>query len=172
MTKAKRFVLDANVLIQARNTYYGFDLCPGFWKALVQEHENRRIFSIERVKDELAGWGDDLDEWANETAPKSFFKKTDDIAVVRSYRKMLTWVQGQPQFSAAAKAEFATVADGWVIAFAEANDYVVVTHEVLAPAAQKKVPMPNVCNQFGVECVNTFEMLKELHVRFILGKNR
>ena len=25
------FLLDSDTLIQAKNEYYGFDLCPGFW---------------------------------------------------------------------------------------------------------------------------------------------
>jgi hypothetical protein len=28
------FLLDSNVFIQAKNFYYGFDICPGFWKWL------------------------------------------------------------------------------------------------------------------------------------------
>ena len=26
-----RYLLDANVLIQAKNLHYGFDFCPAFW---------------------------------------------------------------------------------------------------------------------------------------------
>ncbi len=25
------YLLDANVFIDAKNRYYGFDFCPGFW---------------------------------------------------------------------------------------------------------------------------------------------
>lgn len=28
------FLLDANVFIEAKNRYYGFDICPGFWRWL------------------------------------------------------------------------------------------------------------------------------------------
>ena len=29
------YLLDANVFIQAKNLYYGFDFCPAFWEWLV-----------------------------------------------------------------------------------------------------------------------------------------
>ena len=28
---AARYLLDANVFIEAKNRYYGFDFCPAFW---------------------------------------------------------------------------------------------------------------------------------------------
>ena len=79
---------------------------------------------------------------------------------------MDTWVQSEPQFFPSAKADFAAKADGWLIANARLNGMVLVTHEVLAPDARKSVPMPNVCAQFGVAYVNTFEMLRDLGTRF------
>jgi hypothetical protein len=60
----------------------------------------------------------------------------------------------------------ASVADGWVLAYAKAHGYVVVTHEVFARDSKKKVPMPKVCQAFDIPFVNTFEMLKRMAVRF------
>ena len=53
-------MLDANPFIEAKNRYYGFDLCPGFWKALIVEQEKGRVCSIDRIFDELTGQGDEL----------------------------------------------------------------------------------------------------------------
>ena len=78
----------------------------------------------------------------------------------------MTWVHAQPQYSDAAKADFASGADGWLIAYALARGRVLVTHEVVAPEARRKVPIPNVCEQFHVRYVDTFGMLRELAVRF------
>jgi hypothetical protein len=169
MSANKRYLLDTNPFITAKNMYYGFGLCPGFWKALIVQHENKRIFSIDRVLDELADEGDELSHWAKEKVPESFFKKTHDQAVINMLRKMVNWVNAQPQFTSAAKAEFASVADGWVVAYAKVNGLTVVTHEELSPDVQKKVPIPNVCLEFDVDYVNTFEMLKDLGVKFVLS---
>ena len=54
MSDGKRYLLDANVFIEAHRKYYGFAICPGFWLALVRQHERKRIFSIDKVKAELA----------------------------------------------------------------------------------------------------------------------
>ncbi len=64
--------------------------------------------------------------------------------------------------------------DGWLIAYAKVNGHIVVTHEEMAPRAKKTVPIPNVCIQFGVDYCNTFTMLRELQVRFVLkhGKTK
>jgi hypothetical protein len=70
------------------------------------------------------------------------------------------------QFTQAARAEFATVADGWVVAYAKAHGLKVVTHEVYAPNIKKRVKIPNVCVEFSVDYCNTFEMLQELGVKF------
>jgi len=85
---------------------------------------------------------------------------------------MVIWMNSEAQFMPAAKAEFASAADGWVIAFAKVNGLIVVTHEDYAPDAKRKVPMPNVCLEFDVEYINTFEMLEDLKVKFILSTRR
>jgi hypothetical protein len=174
MSAGKPNLLDANIFIQAQQSYYGLEICPGFWGALIRENASRRVASIDKVKDELLAIEDALSDWVENTAPATLFKGTADKRVADTYRDILSWVQNQPQFIQAAKEEFARGADGWVIAYAKVNGYIVVTHEVLAPNAKKKVPMPNVCAQFGVKYCNTFEMLRELKVQFVLrhGKSK
>ncbi len=84
----------------------------------------------------------------------------------------MNWVYAQPQFTDAAKAEFASVADGWVLAYASGNGLVVVTHEQFAPDARRKVPIPNVCVEFDIEYMSTFEMLRDLGEKFIRRTKR
>ncbi|MGA2062698.1 MAG: DUF4411 family protein [Thermoguttaceae bacterium] len=170
MAEQRKFLLDSNILIEAHKRYYGFDLCPGFWTAIILQHQANRVFSIDRVKQEIAKIKDKLDKWTRFKAPKQFFKMTDNETIVKLFGKMIRWVQSESQYKPEAKAEFAEVADGWLIAYAKANGMIVVTHEEYAPDAKKKVPIPNVCRQFGVECVNTFEMLHELGIKFVLKK--
>ncbi len=179
MSGSRRYVLDANVFIGAKNGYYGFNLCPGFWKALIVQHRKNRVFSIDRVRNELVQVGtppdqqrDPLGDWAKGSVPDTFFKTTQDQAVIDAFQEMVIWVNSEAQFMPAAKAEFASAADGWVAAFAKANRLIVVTHEVYAPDVKRKVPIPNVCLEFDVTSVNTFEMLEDLEVKFILSTKR
>lgn len=74
-----KFLLDANVFIQAKNLHYGFDFCPAFWDWLVAQNATGVVASIEKVSDELVGGGDNLSDWAGEQG-KPFFLPPDDLA--------------------------------------------------------------------------------------------
>jgi len=172
MNVSRKFVLDANTFIEAKDRYYGFDICPGFWTSLITQHEAKRIVSIDRIRNELVEHKDEITNWINQRAVDEFFKKTDDQAVVNAFQKMVEWVYSENQFTPAAKTEFASVADGWVMAYAYANGLTVVTQEEYAPDVKRKVPMPNVCIEFDIECVNTFTMLRDLGVKFVRPTKR
>jgi len=160
-----KYLLDANVFIQAARGYYAFDLAPAFWQALLEHASNGHLLSIDRVRDEIEQGKDDLAKWAGGTF-HSWFASTGDNDVVQAYGRIMQWAQAQPQYSAAAKAQFADVrnADAWLIAYSQAKGCVVVTHEQPAPNAQNRIPIPNVCQAFGVPFVDTFAMLRALGV--------
>lgn len=162
---ATRYVLDANVFIEAARRHYAFDLAPKFWESLIHHAADGRIQSIDRIKQELERGKDDLATWAS-TEFSDAFASTDQEDVIESYTEVMSWVQAQDQFVDAAKADFATGADGWLVAYAKSKGRIVVTHEVVDPSIKRKVPIPNVCEAFGVSYVDTFEMLRQLGVRF------
>jgi hypothetical protein len=164
----EKFVLDANVFITAHRDNYPFDVVPGFWEALDFHHDRKRVFSIDRVKKELAGVGDRLKQWSEDSVQASFWKRTADKAVIDQYRAMVRWVAKEPQFTDESREEFANVADGWLVAYAKANRLSVVTLEVVGRGA--KIKIPNVCEAFDVEYVNTVELLRRLGVRLDLRK--
>lgn len=172
MSVGSSYLLDANVFIQARQTYYGFDICPGFWLALKRQHKGKRVCSVDKVKSELVAVEDDLKHWVQKEAPDTFFKGTADRKVSGAFKDIVNWVQPEQQFVPEAKAEFSSVADGWVVAYARANGLVVVTHEEYAPTVKKKVPIPNVCMEFQVQYCNTFQMLRDLKEQFVLRRRR
>jgi hypothetical protein len=158
------YLLDANVFIEAARRYYAFDLVPRFWEHLIRNAEVGQIGSIDRVRDELERGRDELATWVQEKFVAGF-ASTDDMDVIRSFAELMTWVQAQGQFTDAAKADFARVADGWLVAYALVKGCIIVTHEVPAPDARRKVPIPNLCEAFNVPFVDTFEMLRALGIR-------
>ena len=171
-----RFLLDANAFIEPRDRYYSYDICPGYWTALAQQHTVGCVISIDRVRGELVpkskdDW-DDIAEWIERKIPSDFFKQTKDLAVIEKFQEIVNWVYNQSQFSDPAKAEFASVADGWLVAYAAQNEMTVVTHEEYAPEAKRKVPIPNMCLEFDVAYQNTFEMLRDLRVKLIQSTKR
>lgn len=167
-----KYLLDSNVFIEAKNRYYGFDICPGFWSSILSQHGDSRVFSIDRIADELRAQDDEVKDWIAIEVPATFFKKTEDQRVIDAFQEMVNWVFAQPQFSDAATSEFASVADGWVAAYAAANDLVVVTHEQFDRNVKRRVPLPNVCVEFDVKFVNTFDMLRSIGEKFIRSTKR
>lgn len=159
------YVLDANVFIEAARRYYAFDLTPKFWELLVELAEQGKIISIDRVKIELDRGKDELARWANHDFHNAF-AMADETDVIDSYGEIMNWVNGQDQFRDFAKAEFARGADGWVVAYAMAKEYTVVTQEVPDPHIRKRIPIPNVCQAFEVPFDDTFEMLRKLGVQW------
>ncbi len=160
------YLLDANIFIEAKRRYYAFDVCPGFWEALLAHHGNGNLRSVDRVRTELVRGADDLAEWVINQVPSGLFDGTDDATIAGQFGSMMAWVQAQTQFMPIAKAEFASAADGWVGAYAKVHGFIVATHEVAKPDARKRVPLPNVCDAFGVPYINTFDMLRALGTRF------
>lgn len=165
-----RFALDTNVFIGANNTYYAPDICPGFWDCIRHYSDVGRLLSIDRVRDEILK-PEILVQWVKET-PSGFFMFTGEQQVTDTYRNMMIWVYQNPQFHAVAKRDFANKADGWLVAYAQTHNMAVVTHELFQLEAKGRVPIPNVCRQFGVPYLNTFEMLRRLGVQFDLRRTQ
>lgn len=76
------------------------------------------------------------------------------------------WVSGQG-FLPSAVTDFLQGAHYYLVAFAHANNHVVVTHEVHSNAV-KRVKTPTVCIGMGVKFMNTFDMLRMEQARFVL----
>lgn len=168
----RNFILDANAFIEAKNRYYGFDICPGYWTALIHHHNLGRICSIDRIADELNKGDDALKGWLDEGVPETFFKSTDEKAVIDKYQEMSRWAFNHDRFTDAAKTQFASVADGWLVAYAAVNNLVVVTHEIYSADIRRSVKIPNVCVEFDIDYVDPFFMLRTLEERFVRHTER
>lgn len=165
MSDAVKYILDANIFIEAKRRYYAFDLCPGFWKCLLHHNNTGNLESVDRVRNELSE-GDELDVWKEESP--SFFAPTITEAVLTAYGEIIQWVQDEGRFSDAEKSTFAGGVDAWIIAYARANNCVVVTHERSAPRSTK-IKIPDVCDHFDIKSTDTFDMLRKLEVVFDWG---
>ncbi|MEA3363734.1 MAG: DUF4411 family protein [Thermodesulfobacteriota bacterium] len=159
------YLLDANVFMQAKNLHYGFDFCPAFWDWLLEQNAADKVFSIEKVADEIYAGDDDLSVWAKELAGDFFLPP--DANVVANFAEVSTWATGQ-NFEPAAVNTFLQVADYYLICYAKAHEAVVVTHEKPSNST-KKIKIPNVCAGLGIKFMTPFEMLRLERARFVLG---
>lgn len=159
------YLLDANVFMAAKNLHYGMDFCPAFWDWLVRENATGRVFSIEKVGDEITSGEDELAEWAAERGDGFFLKP--DAGVVGALGTVATWVNDHATYSPAAKNTFLQIADYYLVAQALAGGHVVVTHEKPENSVHR-VKIPNVCIGVGVKHMTPFEMLRHERARFVL----
>lgn len=162
------YIIDSDVLITAKNSYYAFDLCPGFWDSLLTQHHIGQVHSLDRNRQELLQGRDDdaLVHWVHHSIPHTFFLSCNNSEVAAAYGEVMLWVQNNPQFFEGAKAKFATGADGWLVAYARVNGLTVVTLEESRPESRNQVKLPDVCIQFGVPYQNVFTMLRALEVQY------
>ena len=158
------YLLDSDVFIQAKNLHYPMDVCPGFWDWIQREHSAGKLFSIEKVGDELQGHDDELATWAKKIGPGFFLRP--DAPVNVALPKVSGWATSQ-QYEPPAVNVFFNSADYYLAAQALAHNHVVVTHEVASDG--KKIKIPNVCIGVGVKCMTPFEMLRLERARFILA---
>ncbi len=164
MSAQPPFLLDTNIFITAAGAYYAFDLAPKFWDSLVAHARAGRLFTIDRVADEVQGEGE-LQTWM-EGPFAPYVQDSGKPETLAPYAALMRWSQAQ-KFKDSAKAEFAkaSVADAWVVAHAKAAGATVVTHEKYEPACVRSVKIPNACKFLGVECVDTYVMLRTLGVK-------
>lgn len=160
-----KYLLDANVFIEAKNRYYGFDFCPAFWDWLLAAHGIGLVHSVEKVGDELRNYDDALARWASERGT-GFFLPLDENAL-DSLRQVSAWVHSQ-KYTPAAIQHFLEKADYFLVGQARALGCIVVTHE-LAEQGHARVKIPNVCIGTGVRFMTTWERLRTERARFVLG---
>ena len=164
-----RFLIDTNCFIEPHRTYYPFCYAPAFWDALLRGHEAGMVFSLDEVKNEIVKKEDAVKNWVEqENFPVSFFMATTE-ATVQKFAEIQNWVGKHQRYSLPEKNKFATIkTDGYLVAHAKENKMILVTHEKLVGQDSTVIQIPNLCQQFDVEYVNLFEMLKQLNVRFVL----
>jgi hypothetical protein len=79
-----KFLLDSNIFIEAKNRYYGFDICPGFWDWIDHVCAND-VASIVEVRDELIDGRDDLADWITARNEAAWFLRVDDDATQSNF---------------------------------------------------------------------------------------
>jgi hypothetical protein len=161
-----KYLLDSNTYIQAKNFYYGMDICPAYWDWLDQQFQQGTVASIDIIGKELKDGNDELAEWAR-ARPQHFIKNDD--ADTQSILTEIVQAVVAGDYNPANRDNFLAKADPWIIAKAKTIGATVVTHEALVALNTKKVKIPNICQQFNVPCLNTFQFLRELNARFVLG---
>lgn len=150
------YLVDASILIDAKNRYYAFDIAPGFWDWLDTAHQRAGLISIDAVRDELMAGEDELAECAR--ARREFFLPVDQFTV-QHFAPLSKWAAGQNYRPAALREFSSDRADFLLIAHAAGHGDVVVTNELPRLDSRKRVKIPDACLAMNVETIDIFAVL-------------
>ncbi len=168
----RRYLLDTNVFIEAKNRYYSFETVPGFWEWLEVARAEGVVISIDKVKEELIRSKDELAQWAKDHP--DFFCSTGDAECIKYFGELSRWAYDVGNnYSKAAKVEFTKgdIADPYLVAYARAYECVVVTHEKPASDGRKRIKIPDACQAIGVDYIDIFSVMKKEKVCLTLSSN-
>lgn len=157
-----KFCLDTNVFIEAWNKYYAIDFAAPYWSKLDELARTGVVFATEEVKREIWKTDDELRSWLE---PREYFFKPIDNLVIECLQ---TIYKNSDNRRLVDSSKFRSVADPWVIAHAMAEKATVVTKENYETNPTKRIKIPNVCKTLGVECIDDFELIRRLKLRFKL----
>lgn len=164
------YLIDTNILIYASKVTNPLDIHPTYWAKMKEILNRDDVFSVDKVKDEIYYYEDELLNWCKENINNNFWKKTSHI--LSEYAELQNWVQTRNYYDTAL-IEFADVknADPFILAYSlntirKSQDITIVTLEVSNPDSKKRVKLPDICINFGIRFINNNEFFREIGVTF------
>ena len=161
MVLEKIYCLDTNVLIQAWQKYYSEKLCPDYWKVLNELGKSGKIFIPEEVYREVEKVDDDLLAWLKSS--KITIRKKDSVVLEK-----LKMIYSNPlHYKLVDATKGRSLADPWIIAHSMKENATLVTKEEKDRSPNsKKIKIPDVCDNMEVRCINDFQFIEEVGIRF------
>lgn len=157
------FWLDTDSFATPARGPYRFATVPKFWEFLEQKAAENVIASTELVLKELQEGEDQLKIWAKGQEGKLFLPPT--VVVQEMFRQVVANVTSNNRYATHHVVAFLDGADPWLIAYARALGGRVVTFEKSEPTSRKP-KIPDVAAEFGVNCLNLWDVLTELGASF------
>ena len=164
-----QYLLDTNTFIQAKNSFYAFDIAPSFWDKLLEKLKQGQLATIDVVSAEITQGNDDLMEWfkrwvIDQADQIKILEAKKDINVFAVYREIAKKVTMNQVYDEREKARFLSGADPWLIAAAKAWGAVVITFETMPGIGTRKVKIPDVCQQMGVTFADLYAAMRAVHI--------
>jgi len=160
-----KYCLDTNFFVEAWNKYYSPDFCHDYWTVIDELGKQGIIFVTQFVKDEIEKVDDELKKWFQN---KKWLVKPINDKVQQCLKDI--YAKNELHFRLVDSTKGRSVADPWVIAHAMAENATVVTKEDKAPDITKKIKIPNVCENMGVNYMNDFDFIREANIVFNCSK--
>ena len=155
------YLLDADTLIRADNTYYRLKRFPVFWQWLYHNGAAGIVkIPMEQYEEIVAGKGE-LVDWLKEQEHKEALLFAEE-----ANPQLVAFVTTNGYAGDLNAAELVTVGrDPFLIAYGltAANERCVVSFETSAPAKQRaNRKVPDVCASLNVKCATLFQVIEDL----------
>ena len=121
----EKYLLDANIFINAENYNYPHEIFPGIWQLFELFAKQQIFFSIDKVYDELLKGHDFVNEWAKKNRNMFVDSGTNGISYFNEMSKKLDEYNCPPKHR---QSFFSTIADPFIISYAKAKGCTVVTN--------------------------------------------
>ncbi len=158
-----RYIIDSNIFIQAKNRDYPFEFFPGIWEWFDQKIVSHDFLLLKPVYDELSSGNDSLADWVTQRRSYVTDLNEDCYRQIGIIAEHVRTTYPDPKCWPG----FLDVADAKLIAYAAANQSVIVTNE-LAKISCKKPKIPAVSAAVGIKCLSLLELFQATQPRFIL----
>lgn len=157
------YIIDTSCLTQAHRAYYPFDITPSFWDFMKLHFSSGTFILTNKVVDEIKKGRDALDNWVRTQLPPGIeLDCHSNLGIMDHYANIMAWGNGNPQFNSLAKMDFSEFenADPFVVATALEKSSIVVSQEISAPGSIKNIKLPDVCSNFGISHIGTYDLLR------------
>ena len=151
--------VDSDSFIVASRGPYRFSMMPVFWSFIEEQARHQRLASSELVLLELQDGEDQLKQWASGLQSVMFRVPTEEVQ--ERYREVVANVNGNGRYAQHHVSRFLAKADPWLIAHARTDGGRIVTFEKPEPTSRKP-KIPDVSHEFGISCINLFDLIEEL----------
>jgi hypothetical protein len=155
------YLLDANVLITAKNLYYEFGRVDQYWEWLAFHAGQGNVKIPLEIYEEITVGQDDLAAWAKDNKAALLLEEEVNISLVQrvtaqGYAPDLTDIELE-----------AIGRDPFLIAYAlaKADNRMVVTGEVRSNKQRQNRPIPSVCDTLGVNSCDQWAFGRALDFR-------
>ena len=122
------YLVDTNVLITAKNSFYATDIVPSFWSRMEDSISEGKCIILDAVDEEIHNGNDELAAWLDKkNFREHILRAKEDSEVLEKYRTISNEVMGDAVFAQGEKDRFLDGADPWLIAAAMKWGHTIVT---------------------------------------------
>lgn len=155
----KKYCFDSCAIMDSWNRYYPPVFFPSLWTKIQDLIDSERLFISKEVEKEIIAGNDDLKPWIRSNIKCVVPFSADQINIVRSiinkYPKVAKYNKPKPNH-----------ADPFIIALAKLNKLTVVTLEGKSGDGALDPKVPNLCDEYGVDCCNMLGLFENENWKF------